>query len=311
MEPADGGTVAGVAERLELVVPGLAEQPGDARPPDRGLAARWRRGAAAARSRSSGTMMSPCTPVIAWKMPSSGVDAVALALGAGAGLLGDLEAQVHPAAQRGGQLGRRARLGLPRQLGAPRARRRGLRGPVQGDAHAEDTRRAPTRRAGTAPVGRHGCRQHHGSSPGPPARVRGAPSPAASSARTTAMPCVVLPSMPHPSLPHQRAQPAHTGTSGPAGSHWHQRASGLTPSPAGPAGLSVHQRCRTDRPPAAGPRAQRATTVRGSRSMVIAPAGQQSLDRRRCSTRRAAGGSASSLTPSGSRPQPIRRQMLS
>ena len=93
--------------------------------------------ARAARSRSSGIRMSPWMPVTAWKMPRSGVAAVALALGGGAGLGGHLEAQQVPAAQRGGELGGRAGLALPGELGAPGAGRGGLPDPVEVDAHAE------------------------------------------------------------------------------------------------------------------------------------------------------------------------------
>ena len=71
VQPADRGALAGVPERLELVVPGLAEQLVD-------LAAAGSvspRAAltTAALSRSSGIMMSPCRPVTAWKTPRSGV----------------------------------------------------------------------------------------------------------------------------------------------------------------------------------------------------------------------------------------------
>ena len=113
----------------------------------------------AALSRSSGIMMSPCTPVTAWKTPSVGGVGVARALGAGARLLGDLEAQVLPAAQRGGDARRRCRPRLPRTA------RRGrcpawarLRGPVQAHGARRARRRRPTRRAGTAQTARSGRR---------------------------------------------------------------------------------------------------------------------------------------------------------
>ena len=71
VQPAHRGALARVAEGLQLVVPGLAQELGDL-----GLQVASRRAAeraSAARSRSSGIRMSPWMPVTAWKMPRSGV----------------------------------------------------------------------------------------------------------------------------------------------------------------------------------------------------------------------------------------------
>ena len=91
----------------------------------------------AARMRSSGTTMLPCTSVAAWKMPELGRVAPPRAVDAVAGLLGDLVAQVRPAAQRGGQARTRALGALPRVLGPVEVRPGGLLGPVEGRASAQ------------------------------------------------------------------------------------------------------------------------------------------------------------------------------
>ena len=66
----DRGAVAGVPEGLQLVVPRLAEQLVDLAQQRESPSAAL---TTAALSRSSGIMMSPCSPVTAWKTPSSGV----------------------------------------------------------------------------------------------------------------------------------------------------------------------------------------------------------------------------------------------
>ena len=64
-------------------------------------------------------------------------------LGAGAGLLGDLEAQVHPVAQRGGQPRRRCPRRPARTARRARCRARRAGRPVEGHAHAEHTADRP------------------------------------------------------------------------------------------------------------------------------------------------------------------------
>ena len=71
VQPAHRGALAGVPERLQLVVPRLAEQLVDLA--EDAVVSPSAARTTAALSRSSGIMMSPCRPVTAWKTPSSGV----------------------------------------------------------------------------------------------------------------------------------------------------------------------------------------------------------------------------------------------
>ena len=134
VQPADRGALARVAEGLQFVVPGLAQKFGDL-----GLQVRL-----AALGAGEGGAQAVLGDEDVAVDAGDGVEdaefggaAVALALGGGAGLGGDLEAQQLPAAQRRGELGGGAGLALPGELGAPGAGCGGLADPVEADARAE------------------------------------------------------------------------------------------------------------------------------------------------------------------------------
>ena len=129
---------------------------------------------------------------------------VALALAAGAGLLGDLEADQPPVAQRGGHRGGRAGLALPGQLGTHRARCGRLAGPVERDAGAENPADGPLdvraqRRRGGVDVDNTASRHRD-----PPSQGARCAFPSGLTGRTDPCRCAA-PIMTHP--PHQ-----HQGT---------------------------------------------------------------------------------------------------
>ena len=120
VEPADGGTVGGAAERLELVVPGRAQEPAELvfqRP---------------AGGSPGGQHHDRPEPVLGDHDVAVGAGhrgeeaevgrvAVAHAVTAGRAVLRHLEPEPVPAGQRGRDRSRRARAGLPGELGPQRA----------------------------------------------------------------------------------------------------------------------------------------------------------------------------------------------
>ena len=131
VEPADRGAVGGAAERLELVVPGGAEQPVQL--------VIQRRGAGPA-----GQVQHRAEPVLrhhdvavgrghGGERAELGRVAVPHAVTAGRGVLGDLEPEPVPPGQRRGDRSGRARPPLPGQFGAERARGGRLADPGHAD----------------------------------------------------------------------------------------------------------------------------------------------------------------------------------
>src|SRR5690606_16603916 len=124
---------AGVAEGLELVVPGRAEGEVES------LA--HRAGVGELEGRPHAVLRHDDVAVhVGHGVEDAEVGGVRPpgAVGAVARVLGDLVAQVGPPAQGGRQLGARTLRSLPRVLGAVQAAPGGLRGPVHGNAHAKN-----------------------------------------------------------------------------------------------------------------------------------------------------------------------------
>ena len=141
VEPADGGAVGGTAERLELVVPGGAEEPAEL--------VLQRRAAAA-----GGQQQHRPEPVLRHHDVAVGAGhrgeqakvgrvAVAHAVTAGRAVLGDLEPEPVPAGQRGRDRPRGARLGMPGEFGPQRTRGGRLAGPRHANGHPHDSGYGP------------------------------------------------------------------------------------------------------------------------------------------------------------------------
>jgi IMP dehydrogenase len=142
VEPADGGAVGGAAERLELVVPGRAQEPAE-------LILQRRRGAAAL-----GQQHDRPEPVLGdhdvavgaghrGEQAQVGRVAVPHAVAAGRAVLGDLKPEPVPAGQRGRDLPRRARVGLPGELSPQRAGGGRLAGPRHANRHPHNSGYGP------------------------------------------------------------------------------------------------------------------------------------------------------------------------
>ncbi len=142
VEPADGGAVGGTAERLELVVPGRAQEPAE-------LVLQRRRGAT-----PLGQQHDRPEPVLGdhdvavgagrrGEQAEVGRIAVPHAVTAGRAVLGDLEPEPVPAGQRGRDRPRRARLSLPGELGPQRARGGRLAGPGHANGRPHDSGYGP------------------------------------------------------------------------------------------------------------------------------------------------------------------------
>jgi hypothetical protein len=129
-----------VAEGLQLVVPGLAEELVDL-VEERGVAERGldHRGLEAV-LRDHDVAVQAGHRVVDAQLRG---EREAGALAGGGRLLGDLEAQVVPAAQRRGDGRGGAGRPAPRQLGAVGAGLGGLRSPVEAHGHAEDSTHRP------------------------------------------------------------------------------------------------------------------------------------------------------------------------
>ena len=121
VEPADGGAVGGAAERLELVVPGRAQEPAELvfqRPAGGSLGGQHH-------DRPEPVLGDHDVAVGAGhraEQAEVGRVAVAHAVAAGRAVLRHLEPEPVPAGQRGRDRARRARAGLPGELGPQRAR---------------------------------------------------------------------------------------------------------------------------------------------------------------------------------------------
>src|SRR5690606_14438788 len=134
VEPADRRTRAGVAERLELVVPRLTDGEVHLVEHASGVRGELERGADSVLRHDDVAVrvrLGVEDPQLRRVGPAAAVDA-------GGGVLGDLVAQVVPPAQRRGEPGTGADRTDPRVLGPEHAGRRGLRRPLQGDPAVED-----------------------------------------------------------------------------------------------------------------------------------------------------------------------------
>jgi IMP dehydrogenase len=142
VEPADGGAVGGAAERLELVVPGRAQEPAE-------LVLQRRRGAA-----PLGQQHDRPEPVLGdhdvavgagrrGEQAEVGRVAMPHAVTAGRAVLGDLEPEPVPAGQRGRDRPGRARVRLPGEFGPQRARGGRLAGPRHANRHPHDSGYSP------------------------------------------------------------------------------------------------------------------------------------------------------------------------
>jgi IMP dehydrogenase/GMP reductase len=142
VEPADGGAVGGAAERLELVVPGRAQEPAE-------LIFQRRRRAA-----PLGQQHDRPEPVLGdhdvavgagrrGEQAEVGRVAMPHAVTAGRAVLGDLEPEPVPARQRGRDRPRRTRLSLPGELGPQRTRGGRLAGPRHANGRPHDSGYSP------------------------------------------------------------------------------------------------------------------------------------------------------------------------
>ncbi len=142
VEPADGGAVGGAAERLELVVPGCAQEPAE-------LVLQRRRGAT-----PLGQQHDRPEPVLGdhdvavgaghrGEQAQVGRVAVPHAVAAGRAVLGDLKPEPVPPGQRGRDLPRRARVGLPGEFGPQRAGGGRLAGPWHANRHPHNSGYGP------------------------------------------------------------------------------------------------------------------------------------------------------------------------
>jgi len=142
VEPADGGAVGGAAERLELVVPGRAQEPAE-------FVLQRRRGAT-----PLGQQHDRPEPVLGnhdvavgagrrGEQAEVGRVAMPHAVTAGRAVLGDLEPEPVPAGQRGRDRPRRARVSLPGELGPQRARGGRLAGPRHANGRPHDSGYSP------------------------------------------------------------------------------------------------------------------------------------------------------------------------
>src|ERR1035438_8403010 len=142
VQPADRGALGRAPERLEFVVPRLAEQPGQLvlqRAAGRGRGGHRHR-------RAQPALGDHDVPVRArHRGERAELRRVAVANGvaARARLLGHLEAEPVPAGQRGHDAPCRAGTSLPAEFGAQRPRRRGLTYPGQAHVHTKYPGRRP------------------------------------------------------------------------------------------------------------------------------------------------------------------------
>src|SRR5215472_12974390 len=158
VQPADRGAVARAAERLELIVPGLAEQPGDlvfqaARPVRERARRAGPRGArhhrGRRRQRHHGAQAALRDEDVAVGHRDRGEDAqirgaaVADGVAARTGLLGGLEPQPAPAGQRRRDGRGGAGVPLPVEFGPDHSGRRRLAYPRQAHGHANNPRHCP------------------------------------------------------------------------------------------------------------------------------------------------------------------------
>src|SRR5690242_7891747 len=134
VEPADGGAVAGAAERLELVVPRGAQQPVELGLEDRGAGGAEREGGAETALGNQDVAVGA-----RHRREDAEVGRVAVAdrVAARGRLLGHLEAQAVPARERGRDRARRAWPTVPGQLSTKRPRGSWLADPGHADGRPD------------------------------------------------------------------------------------------------------------------------------------------------------------------------------